>query len=299
MEIKLVAKKLGISEGLFEREYAKDNYRIEYDPQYKSRGNCAVYFSSSAVYYPNTDEKFIKGVVEEDKYEWLNTKVRGVYKHIFIRDIVKQFYVYGISSACPDMDSLTAFLRRETEGLKLMTLGCSSGGYAAAVIGSILGAETVFCFSGFFSLYHISADPWFLPDHLAGEQHYNKYYEVVPYLKNKTFKMFYFYPALSKDEINNDSFQCTLVKDCDNVYTFPMKTKEHGVAVAPYCVQDLVSMEPGELVRLHGGLKPGRPIPHESFALKVMGRRAVFFIAYQSVRRRLRAAYRSLLKKDD
>ncbi len=72
-----------------------DNYRIEVgDP---TSPYACIYCSSHGIYFPNTEAEFEKRIVAQDRYDWLKNKVRNVQKHIFIRDVQKQWYLNGIN----------------------------------------------------------------------------------------------------------------------------------------------------------------------------------------------------------
>jgi hypothetical protein len=73
-------------------------------------------------------------------------------KLIFVRDIFKSWYVCGISDRYSSIDDMIDFLKEETKGYKVITVGNSAGGYMAVLAGVLLGAERVFNFSGQYSL---------------------------------------------------------------------------------------------------------------------------------------------------
>lgn len=60
-----------------------DNYLIEYDDTIENKDCCAIYFSSNDVYFPNTEEVFLKRIKERNAYEWYGTRIKKAYKHIF------------------------------------------------------------------------------------------------------------------------------------------------------------------------------------------------------------------------
>lgn len=57
---------------------------------------CAIYFASHDIYYPNREEIFRERIVEKDSYEWFHTRIERASKHIYLRDIFKQWYLEGI-----------------------------------------------------------------------------------------------------------------------------------------------------------------------------------------------------------
>lgn len=74
------------------------NYVIEIDSNSPHKDLCVIYFTSNAVYYPNTKAQFVDSIVEKDYYEWRQSAPISAYKQIFIRDIYKQWYLQGINN---------------------------------------------------------------------------------------------------------------------------------------------------------------------------------------------------------
>ena len=73
------------------------NYKIEYNENCKEKNYCAIYFCSNDIYYPNNESIFRKRIIEKNFYEWFGTRVDKAYKHIFVRDVFKQWYLTGIN----------------------------------------------------------------------------------------------------------------------------------------------------------------------------------------------------------
>ena len=115
----------GISERLFRLVYAKNNYLVEYSVS--DNPVCAIYFSSSGIYYPTNDETFSEAFIQHDKYEWYKNRYPGVSKHIFVRDIAKSFYIYGINKQVSSMDALIELLQSLLDGYEIVTIGSSGG----------------------------------------------------------------------------------------------------------------------------------------------------------------------------
>jgi hypothetical protein len=132
--------------------FEKDNYLVVYNEQCTDKRVCAIYFSSNDIYFPNSEDVFRKRIIEKDFYELYNTRINYAYKHIFVRDIKKQWYVSGINSRIHSPQLLLAFLKGETEGYSVITVGSSAGGYAAVLYGSLLPAILVFSFNGQFEV---------------------------------------------------------------------------------------------------------------------------------------------------
>jgi hypothetical protein len=59
---------------------------------------CIIYFSSNAIYFPNDRAAFCQKIVKENRFEWKNNILKSARKVIFIRDVLKSWYLKGISS---------------------------------------------------------------------------------------------------------------------------------------------------------------------------------------------------------
>lgn len=87
------------------------NYLIEYNEQCKDKTYCAVYFCSNDLYYPNVEDIFRKRIVEKNFFEWYNLRIEKAYKHIFVRDVFKQWYLSGINQSIDSPERLIEFLK--------------------------------------------------------------------------------------------------------------------------------------------------------------------------------------------
>lgn len=132
----------------------QQKYKIEYNNSCK-KNICAIYFSSNDIYYPNNEEIFRKRIVEKNFFEWYNTRINAR-KHIFLRDIFKQWYLEGINAELDSPEKIFEWLKRETEGYEVVTVGSSAGGYSAVLYGSLLKAKKVIAFNAQFSLKAIA-----------------------------------------------------------------------------------------------------------------------------------------------
>ena len=130
------------------------NYKIEYNNSCKAN-ICAIYFSSNDIYYPNNEDIFQKRIVEKNFFEWYNTRINAR-KHIFIRDIFKQWYLEGINAKLDSPEKIFEWLKGETKGYEVVTVGSSAGGYSAVLYGSLLKAQKVIAFNAQFSLKAIA-----------------------------------------------------------------------------------------------------------------------------------------------
>lgn len=231
-----------ISGKLFERAYSLDNYLIELNKTLNT-GICAVYISSSAIYYPNTEEEFKKKILDEDAYEWYNTRFKNAEKHIFIRDIAKQFYITGINYKYNTIDKLIEMLRLEIEGYDLYVVGSSAGGYLASVLGTMLNAHLILCFSGYFNLNIIDTEIWFYINEYKNDIKRSKYYKITELLNDYKGKMIYFYPS----KLEGDVLQSQQIVETAYIIKIPIVSKIHGVPVPVSVIKRLMDVSAQDL----------------------------------------------------
>ena len=131
---------------IVKKQRKQSNYRIEYN-QENAKNVCAIYFGSNDIYFPNTEASFKYSIIEANRYEWVHQKIAGVKKHIFLRDIYKQWYLAGINDEINTPEKLFDWLRIQTDGYKIYTVGSSAGGYAAILYGALLNADKVYAFN--------------------------------------------------------------------------------------------------------------------------------------------------------
>ena len=72
------AKRSITNGSVWDKVYQLDNYSIKvFDPNSKL---CVIYFSSSAIYYPNTEKALEERVIDQDYYEWKAYPLRNIEK---------------------------------------------------------------------------------------------------------------------------------------------------------------------------------------------------------------------------
>ena len=203
-----------------------NNYLIEHSED-GDADTCAIYFSSNNIYYPNSEEIFTKRIVNRNFYEWYHTRINKASKHIFLRDVFKQWYLAGINNTINSPEKLMDFLKQEIKGYTtIVTLGSSAGGYAAILYGSLIGAQTVLAFNPQFEITSLlkrsteSINP--LIFRLRNER--NTYYDIVPFINDKT-EIFYFYSNHSPW----DKEQYEYVKPMHNLYRISFQSSHHGI----------------------------------------------------------------------
>jgi hypothetical protein len=204
------------------------NYLIEYTKKPESDDKyCIIYFSSHDIYFPNNEYAFKNQLLKKNRFEWYNTRINIGEKHIFLRDIKKQWYLTGLNHKINSIEKLNEFLFNETIGYKIITIGSSAGGFGAVLFGSLLSAETIFTFNGQFFLHDLlenstqKINPIVFKE--RNNQKINKYYSLRTYVK-KNENIYYFYSDRSP-------WDCTQFKHIFdlNVKFIPFRTGRHGI----------------------------------------------------------------------
>jgi len=214
---------------IIEEAYSSNpNYLIEFSGKNGTGDQyCILYFSSNDIYFPNDEQSFKNQLLKKNKFEWYNTRIEKGKKHIFLRDIKKQWYLTGINHEINSIEKLAAFLRKETKGYKTIALGSSAGGYAAVLLGSMINAETIYTFNGQFMLNDLLStssekiDPIIFREQNNPE--INQYYSLRPFIKN-TKSIHYFY----SDRSDWDLVQFNHVSDF-KIQFIPFRTSHHGI----------------------------------------------------------------------
>lgn len=226
---------------LIEKQRQEKNYIIQTE---KNDGKWAViYASSHNIYSPANEEGFIKDIIEKDNYEWYKTRIPYASKHIFIRDVSRKFYRYGINNELTNLEKLAETLKPELNGYKLITIGSSAGATAALVLGNLLNAEFIFAFSPIIHSY----DENYPKDKIENDLKENKIIDILPVIQNSTIPVFYMYPSKS----DFDKYTVNLVKDCKNINFIPIECEIHGIPVNKRILKTIIKSEQQELEKLY------------------------------------------------
>ena len=243
---------------------AGKNYFIEEDPTSNSNF-CVLYFSSNNIYYPNNEEVFLKRIVYNNKFEWYGTRINSAAKHIFLRDIKKQWYLSGLNQQISNPQAMIDFLKRETAGYKIIALGSSAGGFAAVLFGQILGAERIYSFNGQFEINSLlvrsseSVDP--LLFRYRRNSLIKSFYDIKDFITNPS-TIYYFCSSRSSWDIEQHQH----VSDLKGITTFSMQTSHHGIPFLKTSLPSLLNMDPLMLQNL--GNRTWHPL---LFSYKVAG----------------------------
>jgi len=227
------------------KAFQNPNYLIEYKYTGLKEKNCVLYFSSNNIYHPNSKDSFRSSIIDKDKYEWYNTRIENGVKHIFLRDIQKQWYLKGINSKLNSIEKVLKFLKKETLGYSVITIGSSAGGYAAVLFGSLLNAEKILTFNGQFHVSDLltssneAVDPVIFREQF--NPYVNKYFSLKNFLNNPS-NIYYFFSNKSKwDQINKNH----ILEEGINIISF--NTNNHGIPFVKSALLRVINSSKQEL----------------------------------------------------
>ena len=231
---------------IVEEIYNKENYSIKVNN--KTHDDiCFIFFSSNDIWFPNTEEAFKRSFIEGDYYEWLNYSDIQANKVIYVRDIYKSWYVTGINKELNSVDAVIEFLKKQTSGMRVITVGSSAGGYMASLAAALLNAEYCICFSAQFDLTGKGAmgvNP-FLRNY-SQDANRSKYYNIVEIIKKSKVLMFYIMPAYCE----SDKEQMDKVAGVENVHILRIASHHHGVPLLKGNLSRLIQMDKESLLSL-------------------------------------------------
>jgi hypothetical protein len=235
-----------IVKNIFQKQ---ENYLIEYSEE-SPKEYCIIYFSSNDIYYPNSEHAFQEQLINKNPYEWYKTRINFGYKHIFLRDIQKQWYIGGVNSTLNTPEKLLSFLKKETEGYKIITIGSSAGGFASVIYGQLLVADRIFTFNGNFELsskLKISNEricPLLFRN--QENEEIRKWFDTRNIISNPS-TIFYFHSTKSTTDIP----QYAHVKDL-SINCIQFKTSNHGVPFLKTNLSLVINSKASALLQLTG-----------------------------------------------
>lgn len=234
-------------------EYEKKNYEC-IDTGVKSN-RCYIFFSSNGLYYPNTEEIFEEQIIKKNRYEWKwvvrNSNIPKLAgRIIYVRDIHKKWYSYGINSQADTIDKTLNLLEELSKGFQIITVGSSAGGYMAVLAAIKLRADFCLNFSGQYKI---------------NEEFENSYSCLSNMLDDYSGKIFYFVPANCADDIE----QYQLVEDKECIYMFSFNDERHASTMLtgnmPYIID-----KPKETLQMLYKKYEGRKIGKVEFLLQTV-----------------------------
>ena len=240
------------------------NYIIEYNENV-SKEYCIVYFSSNDLYYPNSDISFSESILKKNRFEWYRNRIDYGHKHIFFRDIKKQWYLTGVNSIINSPEKMAKFIESETIGYKLIFVGSSAGGFISVILGQLLNADRILTFNGQYEILSLlNKDSAQIQDPILYRNRRNEillpYYDAVNFISNPE-SIYYFQSCYSQWDIEqNDHLSSNRV----NKITF--KTSNHGIPFLKSNLPVVLNLSKTELNRLSG--KRIHPLV---FSIKMVG----------------------------
>ncbi|UAB84823.1 hypothetical protein INR75_01995 [Zunongwangia sp. SCSIO 43204] len=245
---------------------------------------CAIYFSSHDIYYPNNSESFYQQVVRKNRFEWYRTRVQKAQKHIFLRDIKKQWYLAGINHELNSIEMVLAMLKEETAGFDIVTIGSSAGGYAAMLFGQFLNANYSLSFNGQSQVFDLlkkskeEINPILFRE--RNNNFINKYFSIKKFINNPE-KIFYFYS-------NNSPWDVIQYEHIKNISInfVSYSTSHHGIPFVKSSLPKVINLDKEDLEKLSG--KTYNPI---LFSVKMDGSlivmRTLYFQIVKKLKRKL------------
>jgi hypothetical protein len=261
-----------------------DNYDIEYNEETENVESdlCVLYFSSHEIYYPNTLASFNYSISQMDKYEWKLNKFPNAKKHIFIRDIHKQWYLSGINATLDNPQKLLDFMKKETEGYRTITIGSSAGGYGAILFGSLLECERIYAFNAQLNLnVKLKSSTAFTDPILfdkANDINYKKYFDLSNFISPNT-ENYYFQSCHSEKDIEQYNAISSEAKIKIKIIRF--KTSNHGIPFLRINLPDVLAFSSKELAQYVN--KTFHPI---TFSIQLIGILPTFFFVLKSLKYR-------------
>ena len=224
-----------------------DNFLIEYDTTSDvSKKICAIYFSGHSIYYPNTEVALNNNIFIKNRFEWYRQRVPEATKHIFVRDIHKQWYLSGINISLNSPELLLSFLRNETVGYEIVCIGSSAGGYAALLYGSLLNAKVIHAFSP--RIYMQSLDT--TSDESKNPLYFRlknttrkKYFDISQFIISSKAEIYCYYPIYSNlDKLQLNHIYNSRMEHNENFHLIKFKTKKHGVPFPKIALDRIISI---------------------------------------------------------
>ena len=232
--------------------FKADNYSIEYtdETSHVKSDLCVLYFSSNEIYYPNTLDSFNYLIIQRDKYEWKRNKFPRANKHIFIRDIHKQWFLSGINITLDNPQKLLDFLRKETAGYRIITIGSSAGGYGALLFGSLLKCERIYAFNAQLNLNITMRNSNSVTDPIlfekANDDTWKDYFDLSNFI-SPTTDSFYFQSCRSKMDI--DQYEAISKEAQNNLKIIRLQTSNHGFPFLRINLPYVLAFTPKEIAQ--------------------------------------------------
>ena len=215
---------------LIERERKKDNFIIDgTDGEYT-----AIYFTGDV--FANNNPR-----LENYYFDFYKMRIKKASKHILIRDVKQVEYSCGISDELDSVEKVLEFLKEQTKGSKVITIGVSTGGYAATLFGIMLNAEYVLTISGVFTD------------------------ELVNMVKDTNVPIFYICPRRSEFDLQHYD----LIKDIEKINVLSTKSHCHHMPIFKDILNIIINSDIKRLKQMF--VYKEKPISERIFIIKYFG----------------------------
>lgn len=257
------------------KAFDTNNYCIEYNNSNDCEQDlCVIYFSSNEIYYPNTINAFDYSIIKRDKYEWKRNKLPHAGKHIFIRDIRKQWYIGGINAAIDTPLKMVDFLKAETDGYRLYSIGSSAGGFAAILFGSLLKASRVYAFNAQLNLEVTMKSSEALTDPILFKsienEELNSYFNLSKFITSGINTDYYYFQSC-RSQMDLNQYKAITEDAKSKLKIIRFKTSNHGFPFLRINLSNILTFERSDLERFIN--KTFQPI---LFSIRLIGPAATF-----------------------
>lgn len=278
--------------------YQKDNFRIIDTPHVQGENTpkrAVIYFSTNDIFKEGDWNDLNLKIIQKDRYEYHRNLLKNADRHIFVRDLLHLWYLKGINARINSIPRLADFLKEQTKGYEVTTIGLSVGGFIAMLMGSLLKAHMVICFSGIFDCWAYTRKC--IPKHPSLpflEKHpYRQTEEII----RRSNVPIYFFAAT---QCLNDAEDLAKAEASPNIRVFRMNNATHHMPIDICCLTNILNLEKEEFEQLYKKMK-GKDISKAKIGRYFFGlsyyfktplkRLAIRFVPLKSWRKKLRKKY--------
>ena len=278
--------------------YQKDNFRIIDTPCSRNKETpkrAVIYFSTNDIFKEGDWNDLNHKIIQNDRYEFHRNLLKNADRHIFVRDLLHLWYLKGINTQINSIPKLAKFLKEQTKGYEVTTIGLSVGGFIAMLIGSLINAKMVICFSGIF-------DCWAYTYKCNAKHKSLSFFKQHPYrqtekiIRESNVPIYYFAAIQCK----NDADDLAKAEASPNIRVFHMNNATHHMPIDICCLTNVLNLEMEDFEKLYKKTKGkkltkakiGRYFFGLSYYLKTpLKRFAIRFVPIKSWRKKLRKKY--------
>lgn len=165
-----------------------------------------------------------------------------------MRDVFKQWYLTGINGQICSPQKLLEFLKQETNGFKVITIGSSAGGYASALFGPKLKAEKSICFNAQFCLERLVKESSLTISPLLYSIYKKNNGGAVNILNDidSDTPIYYIYSDKSKWDVEQHKY----TKGVKNIKCIEFNSSKHGIPFLKVALSKFINLEVGQLDEL-------------------------------------------------